>query len=135
VESGFDVVDGEVDGDVLDADGGAQLCDDALVDLAGDLVDALAVADGEGEVDDRGAAQDADRGVGGAVAEGGFLGQFGDLAVVVPGLYYRPLLFASPVCFPGLEPPLPGDGQPRLRSQENNCDDPAEPDRIQPRDH
>jgi len=86
VESGCDVVDG----DVLDADGGAQLCDDALVDLAGDLVDALAVADGEGEVDDRGAAQDADRGVGGAVAEGGFLGQFGDLAVAVPGLYYSP---------------------------------------------
>ena len=49
MESGYDVVDGEVDGDVLDADGGAQLCDDALVDLAGDLVDALAVADGEGE--------------------------------------------------------------------------------------
>ena len=42
----------------------AQLCDDAVVDLAGDLVDALAVADGESEVDDRGAAQDADRGVG-----------------------------------------------------------------------
>ena len=55
----------------------AQLCDDAVVDLAGD-------------VDDRGAAQDADRGVGGAVAEGGFLGQFGDLAVAVPGLYYSP---------------------------------------------
>ena len=54
MESGYDVVDGEVDGDVLDADGGAQLCDDALVDLAGDLVDALSVADGEGEVDDRG---------------------------------------------------------------------------------
>ena len=63
VESGCEVVDGEVDGDVLDADGGAQLCDDALVDLVGDLVDAVAVADGESEVDDRGAAQDADRGV------------------------------------------------------------------------
>jgi len=100
VESGCDVVDGEVDGDVLDADGGAQLCDDALVDLAGDLVDALAVADGEGEVDDRGAAQDADRGVGGAVAEGGFLGQFGDLAVAVPGLYYSPPPCASLVLSP-----------------------------------
>jgi hypothetical protein len=33
VESGCEVVDGEVDRDVLDADGGAQLCDDALVDL------------------------------------------------------------------------------------------------------
>ena len=88
----------------------AQLCDDAVVDLAGDLVDALAVADGESEVDDRGAAQDADRGVGGAVAEGGFLGQFGDLAVAVPGLYYLPprcaslvlsrrhLVTVSPVC-------------------------------------
>ena len=77
MEAGCEVVDGEVDGDVWDAGDGAQLCDDALVDLVGDLVDDLAVADGESEVDDRGAAQDADRGVGGEVAEGGFLGQAG----------------------------------------------------------
>jgi len=58
---GEDVVDGDVYGDGLQADVVAQGSDDVLLDFAGHLVDWGPVGDRDGEVDDCGAAEHAER--------------------------------------------------------------------------
>jgi hypothetical protein len=71
---GEDVVDGDIYGDGLQADLVTQRGDDVLLDLAGHLVDGSPVADRHGEVDDRGAAEQADGGVRMTMLEGGAFG-------------------------------------------------------------
>ena len=56
-----DVVDVDVDGDGAQTDVVAEFTNDVALDTAGDVLDDFAVADGDCEVDDGGAAQNAHR--------------------------------------------------------------------------
>jgi Phage integrase family len=79
------VVDGHVDGDVAQPGAVAEDGGHLPLDLAGDLVGRVAVADCDGEVDDRGAAEYPDGCVRVPVFEGGLLGDRGELALGAVG--------------------------------------------------
>src|SRR5689334_2419506 len=76
-----DVIDGYVDHDIPQPGLVAEGCRHVALDVAGDLVCRVAVADRDGQVHDRRAAEHPDGGVRVPVPEGGLLGERGDLAV------------------------------------------------------
>src|ERR1700759_4187837 len=75
-----DVIDGYVDRDIAEPYLLAESRGDLALDVPGDLVRRVAVADRDGQVHDRGAAEHADGGVR-VVTGSGFLGQCGKLAL------------------------------------------------------
>jgi hypothetical protein len=76
IVAGEDVVDSDVHGDGLQADALPQGGDDMPLDVACHVVDGISVGDRHGEVDDSGAAEDADCGMGMTVLEAGLFGEF-----------------------------------------------------------
>src|SRR6185312_9464590 len=81
IVAGEDVVDGDVHGNGLQAGTLPQGGDDMPLDVACHVVDGISVGDRYGEVDDGGAAEDADCGMRMTVLEAALLGEFSELAV------------------------------------------------------